>query len=309
MPANIYSIGALTLTIGVSTVTLPVESWGFSAGIIESTHFHSGNMSPTAITVPGANPRVVASIPFQIAFQTFGLGMAQVTAFSAYLSRFEDYTRDTGATHSRIVLGAGANMAAQIVGWSVSVDGVLYAIVEFAALAADSDTAPLTLQNSVALPALSGSPVLHSLGPIVVNGAIIPGLSASGGQINGSLDVRRSDGDRYPRVAARYQIAPSAGLDHADPNAVLTALGVLGLSLDGTVVCEIYFREYNPTDGIIRAADSIRLGIANGRISYSGVDNRNGSVSSTAMTVQGIVADGDSNPFIVTTGVTAPTVP
>lgn len=319
MPFNVNSLAPVVVNAGNGQVVLALESMGFSADILQNIHHHSGNVSPTLVASAGANPRVMLSIPFLLAFTTFGLGVSQLTQCDIFFSAYLDFVRQVGtnAVHTKLGLAGSPSgnsvAAAQIVGAAVNVDGVLMAMVEILPVAADYQTHPQVLSEDVTLPTLTGSPALHTLGPVSINGTIYPGLEASGFQIQGNLATQRTDGDLYPRVAHRTQVAPQLTLTHRDPLALLEAIGLTGLTISAPGVVA-YFKAYvsgnGPTDsGLVSAAGGIAVTVAYGRVTHSGVEANQGQVLSNQLLITGINPDGITSPFAITTGVAVPEVP
>jgi hypothetical protein len=308
MPANINSLAPISLKVlgDVDPTVIPVENHAFSADIISNPHFHSGNTSPTQVTVPGANPKITFSTPFKTAYDMFGLGIVRLEELDVYLSKYIDFVRSPNSDHTRITLSDGAFAAAQIVSWSVNVDGILMADVTIDLLSDDQEH-PFVFEQNVALPTLPGNPALHTLGPAQINNVIIPGCSSDSGDMGGSTIVQRNDGDLYPRVAARPQIAPTAKIAHEDPVAVLAALGLLGTNI--TAVTELFFKAYDVVTGVVSQFGGIKIAIGKGRIHPDGWTAAQGGVANTGLTVIGIVDDGVANPFTVTLGVTVPNTP
>jgi hypothetical protein len=307
MSANINSLAPISLKIAgaPSDVVIAVENHAFSADIISNPHFHSGNTAPTQVTVPGANPKITFSTPFKTAFDLLGLGIIKLEKLDVYLSKYIDFVRSPNSDHTRITLSAGAFAAIQITSWSVNVDGILMADVSVDLLS-DDQVHPFVFETNVALPTLAGNPALHTLGPARINNVIIPGCSSDSGDIGGTTIVQRNDGDLYPRVAARTQIAPTAKIAHEDPVAVLAALGLLGTNI--TAATELFFKAYDVVTGVVSQLGGIKIAIGKGRIHPDGWNAPQGGVASTGLTIIGIVDDGVSNPFTVTTGVTVPNV-
>lgn len=308
--ALIDSLAPIRLTPSVgSAVTLATESVGLSTDIIAVTHHHSGNMSPTAVLIPGATPRFAFSIPWDMAFSFFGLGVKKVIAMQSFLTRFQDFVRAPGAVHTmyrlQTTVSPNAIAAAQISGFNVTADGVLMAQVELVPLSGDGFTHPVERVNNNNLLALSGSPILHTLGPAYIQGAVIPGVTGCSGQLSGQLTVQRVDGDKYPKNAARLMIAPTINLSHSDPDSVLASLGLLGVA--GSSTLSVYFKEYDPTTGETNdAGGAYRIDVAISRINPSGFETSEGVVASTAITVHGIAPDGGTHPFAVTANVVPP---
>lgn len=310
LAAFVNSLAPVVVTIsGGATVTLALESMEFSADILEQVHHHSGNMSPTLIRSPGANPRARVAMPFALALSTFGQGVAKLTALDLYFTRFVDFVRaaNTNAVHSKLGLQSGAVAAAEIVDWHVNVDGILMADVEFHGVGSAVDVHPFALTPTVTLPTLNGSPQLHTLGPVGIEGTLIPGAAGHSGSVQGNLEIQRNDGDRYPRVARRTMIAPVVHIAHEDPLSVIAAIGLQGQAI--TVAAVAYFKAYDATTGLVGLTNGISITIAAGRVSHSGADSSQGMVSHNMLTITGISADGVANPLVIATGVTVPTPP
>jgi len=303
----INSLAPVTLTIaGGSLLTLPVVSMGFSTDIMSSMIHHSGGMSPTLVTVPGANPRITLTMPLKIAYQTFGFTPKKLTTLDAYLSHFVDAIRDSAATHNRIHLDStnSCTALAQLVGWTVNVDGIVMANVEVVLLSSDGTKPPVLFQQDQALPVLTGTPDLHTLGPVTFDGTVYTGLAGADVTINAPINALRSDGDLYPRVAARPQNAPSLSLSHTDAETILATLGTLGLYSTSTVV---YFKEYDPTTGVANRDAGTAISVTvHGRLHPSGTDAQQGAVAGTGITVMPISTDGIVFPLVVSVAASSP---
>lgn len=302
MVAIISSLAPVTYTNSSGSATIPVESVGLSTDIIQMTHQHSGNTSPTAVVCPGANPRMTLTMPFMTAIDAFGLGIKKLTAFSATLARFEDFERDdpTTAQHQKYSLVTGCTAAAHIVSASVNVDGILMTNVEVIFFSNTGATYPIESSTSQQAPTVAANPRLHTLGPVELDGSVYAGLTSSSVSLNAPITVQRTDGDLYPRTGARLTVAPTLNLSHADPRTVLTALGFMGTAI--TTSCDVYFKEYNSTTGETRSdGGAIKISIADGKLYPTGYDVSQGLVANTGISIVGIVSDGLTNPIAVTT--------
>lgn len=308
MPADIYSLAPINLRVSGagSDVVIPVENHAFSTDIISNPFFHTGNVSPTQIVTPGGNPKISVSMPFASAFGVMALGIVKLTTLDVFLSKYSDFVRLGAISHPNINLTPGAFAAGQITNWDVDVDGVLMAVVTFDLLSNDQEN-PFEAGTGLTLPTLASEPLLHTLGPVKINGTIIPGASASGGAINGSTIIPRYDGDLFPRNAARPQIQPTARIAHSDPVAVLSALGLLG-SMQATT--EIWFKAYDATTGVTSSSGgAIKFTIATARINPDGWQANQGALATTGFNVLGYAADGITNPFAVTLNQVPPATP
>jgi hypothetical protein len=307
MSAVLSSLAPVTLTkSGGAPLTIPTEHVGVPLGIIQSLHNHSGNVFPTLVAVPGADRRLTLSVPAKIALDTFGLGLVKLTALSAFFSRFEDFNREDTAVHMAIQLNTGCVAAAQISGWSVNVDGIMMANIEIVPMSTTGQLDPLVISDNVDLPTLAGSPALHTLGPVKINGTVIPGLSGQSGNIGSSIAVQRTDGDLFARVCARIEAKPTMSLSHQDPKSILASLTLMGIVITEVIV---YAKAYDPATGVASQAGSISFTMVSGRIHPGGPDASQGGVASTSLEVLGISDDGATNPIAVNTNVVAPVSP
>lgn len=307
MSAVISSLAPVVLKkVGGLATTLAVEQVGVPLGIMQTLHNHSGNVFPTLVAVPGADRRMTLSIPIKPALDFFGLGLVKLDQCDTFLAKFEDYNRDDGTVHTKLGLNTGCFAAAQITGWSANVDGIVMATVEVVPISTTGQLDPLLLSETVDLPAITGSPALHTLGPVSVNGTIIPGLSGHSGSIGSTIAVQRTDGDLYARVCARIEAKPTMGLTHQDPLTILSELTLMGVTITSVIV---YAKSYDPVSGIASQAGSISFTMVSGRLHPGGPDASQGSVASTSLEVLGISDDGGTNPIAVNTNVVAPVSP
>ena len=122
--------------------------------------------------------------------------------------------------------------------------------VEVVPLSADGVVHPIAITENVALPALSGSPILHTLGAIKINATVIEGATSNSANIAGGMVIQRTDGDKFPRAAARLQITPTLQIGHSDARTVLADLGLLGA--DETAIAEFYYKQFDPDTGVTR---------------------------------------------------------
>jgi hypothetical protein len=306
--AGIGSLAPMTLTpeSGISTI-LAVELVGVSLGIMQSIIHHSGNIYQTLVVIPGADRRLRVSTPFAGAFALFGLGLQPCTALAVYLANFADFNRLT--TGLKIQMATACKAGAQISGWHVTVDGILMADIDIVFVSTTGALDPFTFTETSALPAITGTPALHTLGPVSFGtGVIVPGCVSSGGQIGSSPTILRTDGDFFARTAARLSATPVINLSHADPDSLLQVLTGLGISMSSP--CVVYFKSFDATTGISENTGGISMTMAAGRLVPHGIDETANVVATTGVDVIGISTDGNATaPIVVATGVTVPTPP
>lgn len=301
--ALISSLAPCSLTPqGGEATTLATELVGITWGIKNTLHHHSGNVYPTLVVIPGADRRVRLSAPFLDTFNLLGVGLTQLSAASFYLAAFADFNRESGSNHQMISLTSECVAGAEIVGWNVSQDGILYATVDIVFLSNDGQTDPITITEDQDLPSISGSPTLTTLGPVSFSGNIVSGVSNMGGQMGTTPAILKTDGDFFPRTAARLQADPVLTLTHSDPATLIQTLTADGISIAYNTIA--YFRDFDDNGVVSNTGISITL--AAGRIIPHGPDANQGEIATTGVDLLGISADGGANPLVIATNVSIP---
>lgn len=298
MPITPHSLGPLT----IGATTIAVKAHGFSPGILAQIEDHSGLPYPYAEVIPGANPTVqftaYASDIYALVGADFFL---DTTTFDLYLSKYSDAIRSSGTDHTKLALSASCRAAITLDSFSVSQDGTVMAECTAVLLANTSTGHPVTLTSNNALPALTAAPVLHSLGPLVVNAVGLPGDRAFVLDLGHTLETGRDDGDLYPRTAALVRGEPKLTVQHTDPVAVLTSLGLLG-GAPGTVIQ--YGRRVG-ADGTLGAANGLSLTLALAYLRPQVITSEQGRISTTAIEATGR-STSTTHPVIVSFSATVP---
>jgi hypothetical protein len=304
MPASIYSMAPAKF----GATTVPVERIGFSAGVIVNPHQHSGNEYPTLVSIPGSSPRITLTVPWRAAYDTLGLVITELSAFELYLGKFAALIRSAGSVHTKWALTASCKAAAMITGASVNQDGILMAEVEIVPLSNTGMAHPLTRTDNNAMPTLASQPILHTSGPLSINGTVVPGVASYGLDLGQRLEAQRTDGALYPIVAARVDAAPKVTASHADPVGMYAQLGsLLGANISSNVVA--YFRAYDATTGVVSAgADAVSITVASGRVTPLETAATQGQVATVGIEVQGLSSSA-THPFAISNSATAPAIP
>jgi hypothetical protein len=312
-PASIASLSPMSLTAsgGSGGVTiLATELVNVSFGIFQTIHHHSGNVYPTLVVVPGAERRMRVQSPFAGAFALLGLALTPISALKVCLAKFADYNRLSTASHQQISLTSGCSAAAQISGCSVNIDGILMADIDIIFLSTDGATDPITITDNQSLPAITGTPTLHQVGPSTfgATNTIIPGVVAAGLAMGAVPTILRTDGDFFARSAARLQATPIITLTHSDPAALIDSITQTGTYMVDEVL--VYFKEYDVATGLCNQSNGISFTIAYGRVHPHGPDESSNVVATTMVDIIGVSPDGNAtSPISVSTGVDVPTPP
>jgi hypothetical protein len=303
MPAIVYSLAPARL----GATVVPVERIGFSAGVIANPHQHSGNEYPTMVAIPGATPRITLTVPFRAAYDVLGLGINVLATMDVYLAKFASLTRASGSVHTKWGLSSSCSAAAIITGASVNQDGLLMAEVEIYPLSNNGTTHPLTRTDNNALPSLASQPILHTLGPVSINGTVIPGLQSAGLELGQRLQVDRTDGALYPLLATRIDAAPRITATHADPVTMYGQLGsLLGADITSNVVA--YFRQHGSSGVTDTGSTAVSITVASGRVLPLEVATSQGAVATLGLDIHGL-SSGATHPFAVSVSATAPAIP
>ncbi len=294
----IYSSSPIVL----NSTTLAVSDLRLPTNIARQQYQHSGNLFPSITAISGAMPRIMFKTPIKDALATIGLGLLPLTTIGVYLAKFSNatYTKLATSVHTKWAASAGC---AYITGWSVGHGGICLADVEVIPFSTDGSTHPLARTDANALPTLGAEPLLHTLGPISVNGTVITGLNQLAVSMNHSVDVRVSDGDLYPRNAALIEGKPSISGEHMDPATLLTTLGLAGVNISSNVVA--YWKSFDATTQLVSTANAISATIASGRIEASEIPVSQGQAAKAALLVTPLSASS-THPLVTSTSATAP---
>lgn len=289
----------------LNSTVVPVKSIGLAPGLISAADRHSGNLYETLVKTSGAEPRVTLNMPFKAAYDVIGLSVLKLTAFEVYAAKFEDYNRSASSVHSKWALSTSATAVAMITGWTVDLDRDLLAVVEVVPLAASAAAHPLTRSDSNALPTLASQPVMHTLGPMSINGTVYPGLAAAGGDLGQNLRVLRHDGDRYARNAGLIGGSPRMTARMRDPVTLDGVVSLLGVNLSSNFVQ--YFRQYDATTGLVTgdSGTGISITCASGRAEAGDISLTDQDVAEMGLNVIGL-STSSTHPFAISTAATVP---
>ena len=303
MPTAIYSLAPAR----IGSTVVPVKSVTVSPAIISEQDIHSGNPFPTLVRVSGAQPKMTITMPFAPAWAAIGtFDVFKVSVLDIYFAKFLNYIRDPGAVHQKFGLSGTSAAALLITGISVDQDGDLNATVEVTPVSDGSFTNPIALTTG-ALPTLAGQPLLYTLGPVSINGTVIPGLTSAGADLAQQLIVQRSDGSKYAMAAGRMSATPRLFGEHADPGAIAAAITMDGANITANVIQ--YFRAYNSTTGVVdnAASSGCSLTVAAGRIHPTDFSVTQGAIAKSGFEFLPL-SSTTTHPIAVSVTATVPTV-
>lgn len=300
MTAPIISSAA---PVKLNSTVLAATNIGLPTAIAQEAFQHSGNLFPSVVAVSGAIPRVTFQTPLKDALATIGTTQLALTTFELYLALFSasTYAKLGSSSHPK---WATSTACAYITGWSVNHGGIAMASVEVIPLSADGSTHPLTRTNSTTLPSLGSEPLLHTMGPLSVNGTVITGMDSVSVQLNPTITPLVTDGDLYPRTVAYLAGVPSITGEHKDPSTLNTALGWIGAPISANVIQ--YFKSFDATTQLVSTANSVSATIASGRINISEFSETQSAVARSQIYIAPL-SSSSTHPIAISTSATAPT--
>lgn len=277
----------------LGTTVIPVEDVNLDPATATAARRSSGDLYPTQQTVFGGNRSITCTAPVAIAFSLIGLTTTKFTALQLTLLKIgADGITSTGTDHVRIAGAASATFYATLTGFSVNQGGLATAQIAIACIAPLGTTDPLTVTTGSAL-ALSAQPDLHTLGPVTVNGSAIPGVVGFSGSLSHDASTRTTDGDLYPTQFSWNSSNPVLQVQHSDPDAVLSALGLTGASLASSTKVTFLKRG---TDSVI-SATQLSITVSAGIITTGAVSGGVGRTASTGFTIMPAAADSTTHPW------------
>lgn len=269
--------------VQLGTKVLPVQSASFDPAILETAYRSSGDNYSTLRTVFGATPAMQLTVPYQEAVDELGLIPKRYTALTYTALKYNPTTgiTSTGSDHITVTLSASCFAFAMITGFNVSQNGIATATIQVMAFSADGTTHPLTVGTGSAL-ALASQPVLKTLGGVTINGAAIGGAQSVSGSLSQRAQPLVTDGDLYPTQFSWSGNEKTLSIQHSDPSAVLSALGLLGADIASSTTVTLNTRS---SAGVITTTGASTITIAKGRAIPTAVSGAVGSMAQTSITI------------------------
>lgn len=281
---------------------LALDDLTVGPGIARTLFGHSGNRFPSILNVEGADRMISFRTPFWGAYSLMSFGRLKLTSFGFYLSTFLDMIKDPASVHTRFGNPTNGTGMAVMTGASVSQRGVLMADISVVPLYEPTGMSdPIAITQNNAPYTLDSEPVLHTLGPCVVEGERLDGIKGSGFSLNHSYTAEPSDGELYPRTADLIGGDPQLVADHEDPRTLLAELGLNGVPLSSGAIW--YYRAY--VAGLV-ASTGISITAASGRCMPSDMSARHRSRARQGLVVDALSSSDGTHPLAVASGVSIP---
>lgn len=302
MPYAIHVSGPANILEATALVISQVEGQAANLGIAPLTLASSGEVFPRISSVMAQAPRFnlttqqVAGVLGKITSK----GLVLATGFEVYnqLVSLATGLRTSGSAHQKLAIATGIVVPRRL---SCSHGQVARLTLEVIGINAAGTTNPVVITESSALPSVV-TPVLHTLGPVKVNGAEVLGIQSVEIDFGISVAVHAGSGAVYPQACFVTEIKPRIAIT-ADDAAVLATLTAAGLAQTATDSL-IYFRKLgtNAARVLDATAEHISVTIDDG-LWVPG--DKSANHPGSAQTSFGIepVYDGSNEPIALNTAV------
>lgn len=205
-----------------------VQEQSMPTGFNEIIESSDGMVDPTFSAVMAMAPR----LSFKTTAIATLLGVVGITPVSIsanvvfyYQQTQPNGTRLTGSVHRSATIAAGMVVLRKI---SAAQGGKAMMEVDVIPLSSDGTTDPITFASAIALPTLTGTAEMFTLGPLKINNVMTDGVQSMDFDLGIREQVMSHAGLVYPVRAHAEQRLPSFRWKHADAS-LLSTLGLTGL--------------------------------------------------------------------------------
>lgn len=285
--------------VNLNGTVVDVRNIEVDMGAVVSTQRHSGLVQPTNALVSSA---VVSRISFQTSLSTaldeIGLDIveyAAVDTVEAVLGNMVGASIQSGTVHTPFTKESTALASAYIDSIDAQEGGEAVASIMVYFYSSDGDTAPLEEGATIAFPALSAVPVIHTIGPFTFNGSVIPGATGLSYQSGITLTFQPTDGKVYVTGAFRSAADARITVSNSDPLGVTAVTSLIGATISSST--SIVF--YKSDNDIPTATGAKTFTIASGYVTPSALSGSQGDQVTGAAEIILISSDGSTNPIVV----------
>jgi len=281
----VTDIGTLSL-VDMTTPDLTIGgivSQEVSPGIQAAAESSDGEVDARFVSIMSQDFRIgFSSRHLAVCLAGIGISGAEMADLDTYFQKIAKYgTRTGGAANLQIRAATG-----MIYPVAISARHNDAAIISYMAvpLSTDGSTAPVALNNNVAIPAGGGISEKFTAGGVSINGAAVAVESidvAFGLQVA----VEASDGHVFPTFASIMSRQPIITVRTMDRLA-LNTLGISGAA-QGATDSVVYFRKVaaNGTRVADATAEHVKISIDDGLIHCGAINNRHGQRIGTEITI------------------------
>lgn len=290
MSTQLNGMGAVV----VNTTPLPATNLSLDPGVNVNRFRHDDREFASIGAVTGAAPVLSFQTPLKNALDVIGLRVLKVTALDAYLAKYTDSVHDATSDKYSLAVTPNAVGYAIITGFNVTQGGIALANVSIAGLSADGSVNPF-VKSTGAIPAIT-EPLLHTLGPSLLNNVSTNGLQGASASLNQRWAPLFADGDLYPQVGTYDGGDPIISLNHNDP------VAIFGTDYEGaaiTATTSLTFLAMDPVTQVPTVTGQIVLTIADGRIVPRPLGAAVGSIAAIDVDIIGLSDSAHVHPWAI----------
>lgn len=285
--------------INLNGTVVDVRNIEIDMGSNVSTQRHSGLTEATNALVSSA---VISRISFTTSLSTaldaIGLGVTEYSALDdveAVLANMVGASIQAGSVHTKYSKEAGALASAFIDSIEAQEGGEATASVFIYYYSDDGDTAPLEQTGSVAFPALTAVPTIHTIGPFTFNGSLIDGATGFSYQSGLTLSFQPTDGKIFITGAFVSAFDRRISVAASDPIGVTAVLDLVGKKITSTTSV-VFFKSDND---IPTASGAKTFTIAAGFVQPSSASGSQGDQFTNGVEIIPVSTDGTTIPIVV----------
>jgi hypothetical protein len=249
--------------VTIGAVTYAVDDFQIVPDVQTQQVVHSGFAQAQQVLVPGSGvPMIRARGPLGRLLTGLGLVTTAPTVATATLGSVTGAIIDAGSTHTAYVKEAGALVCAYIDAFSVQEGGYASADVVLRYYADDGVTAPISVSNSVAFPALTAAALHHGVGELTVNGTLLEGVVGISYSSGYQFSAVRSDAKPWPIGEVQTGGMPSLTVEVVAPKESWDEITAGGSAIGSTTTVTLH--AYTAGSGALTATGKITLTVGAG---------------------------------------------
>lgn len=252
--SKLYALGPVVVAAGQINQIVDYQP---DAGVEVLKHFSDGQSDPNFAAIILQSPRLT----FTTTAIARALAIAAYAPYSIaanadfYFQKLAQGGIRAGSTTSLRVRGAKGILVPQQISCSDKAYARMQMVMAF--VSSDGTTAPVTATDSVALPSITATDQLFTIGPIKINGTEVEGVKDVTIDFGMDLVVEHGSGEAYPTFSGVRSRNPTISFRTTDPTFLAT---------DG------YFAAQGSTDSVVylRKCNKNGLRVANATTEHIG---------------------------------------
>ncbi len=294
----------------LNSTTIPATDIAYTPNLATEPFRSGGDISASMIRRAGSRPAFRFTAPLASVWTALASFLpVSLSAFEMHAALFSGVSRiATGATQFKMDTTAGHALVFAVITGIAPTGGpvpVIMAEVTCYVCAPNGLTDPI-ISSTGALPTLSATPDLHTMGPLMDNATAYWGTKSWRIDTGVGMEPIQFDGMFYPTTYRQGAIQASATISHADAVAVYAALTSDGKDATGAGFI-LWARGYNMTTKVLDTT-GYTFTFANAFANLAQITLSGTNIAETGITLMSYAAPGTlTHPITVATSATLPT--